>query len=125
MRPRRSVLYLPGANERALEKAKDLSADALMLDLEDAVAPDAKEEARRRVCAAVSSAVYGEREVAIRVNGIGTEWHDDDLRAVAQAGPHAVVVPKVSSAADVHAVEEALTAAKAPEIGRASCRERV
>lgn len=115
MRPRRSVLYLPGANERALEKAKGLPADALVLDLEDAVAPDAKVTARQRVCAAVSSGAYGEREVAVRVNGIGTEWHDDDLRTVAQAGPHAVVIPKVSSATDVHAVEDALTAAGAPQ----------
>src|SRR4051794_24087457 len=101
-KPRRSVLYMPGANERALEKAKTLPADALILDLEDAVAPDAKESARERVCAAASSGEYGAREVTIRVNGLDTPWHDADLRAAAQAGPAAVVVPKVNSAAEVH-----------------------
>ena len=107
MRPRRSVLYMPGANERALEKAKTLPADALILDLEDAVAPDAKAAARERVCAAVGS--YGDREVTIRVNGIGTPWHLDDLRAAGEAGPSAVVVPKVNSADEVHAIEKSLS----------------
>lgn len=107
MRPRRSVLYMPGANERALEKAKTLPADALILDLEDAVAPDAKPAARERVCAAVGS--YGSREVTIRVNGAGTPWHADDLRAAGEAGPSAVVVPKVNSVDEVHAIEEALS----------------
>jgi citrate lyase subunit beta / citryl-CoA lyase len=107
MRPRRSVLYMPGANERALEKAKTLPADALILDLEDAVAPDAKVAARERVCAAVGS--YGSREVAVRVNGLGTPWHADDLRAAGEAGPDAVVVPKVNSAEEVHAIEKALS----------------
>ncbi|GAA3535552.1 CoA ester lyase [Amycolatopsis ultiminotia] len=113
LRPRRSVLYMPGANERALEKAKTLPADALILDLEDAVAPDAKEAARERVCAAVDS--YGSREVTIRVNGLDTEWHDADLRAAAAAGPAAVVVPKVNSAAEVHNIERALELGGAPE----------
>lgn len=107
MRPRRSVLYMPGANERALEKAKTLPADALILDLEDAVAPDAKVSARERVCAAVGS--YGSREVTIRVNGAGTPWHADDLRAAGEAGPSAVVVPKVNSVDEVHAIEKALS----------------
>ncbi len=115
MRPRRSVLYMPGANERALEKAKTIPADALILDLEDAVAPEAKAAARERVCAAAASGSYGQREVAIRVNGIGTPWHNDDLRAVAEAGPAAVVVPKVNSAADVQTIERALQAGGAPE----------
>lgn len=115
MRPRRSVLYMPGANERALEKAKALPADALILDLEDAVAPDAKPEARERVCAAAASGEYGGREITIRVNGIGTEWHADDLRAVAEAGPDGVVVPKVDSVAEVAAIESALEAAGAPD----------
>ena len=115
LRPRRSVLYMPGANERALEKAKTLPADALILDLEDAVAPDAKTDARKRVCAAAASGAYGRREVTIRVNGLDTEWHADDLRAAAQAGPDAVVVPKIGSAADVHAVERALADAGAPD----------
>ncbi|WP_326567487.1 CoA ester lyase [Amycolatopsis rhabdoformis] len=112
VRPRRSVLYMPGANERALEKAKSLPADALILDLEDAVAPDAKEAARDRVCAALGD--YGSREVAIRVNGLDTEWHDADLRAAAAAGPAAVVVPKVNSATEVHNIERALELGGAP-----------
>jgi citrate lyase subunit beta / citryl-CoA lyase len=114
LRPHRSVLYLPGANERALEKAKQLPADALILDLEDAVAPDAKLAARQRVCSMVGSGQYAGRMVAIRVNGRGTGWHDDDLRAVAEAGPGAIVVPKVNSADDVRAVEQALATAGAP-----------
>ncbi|WP_431954430.1 HpcH/HpaI aldolase/citrate lyase family protein [Actinacidiphila sp. bgisy167] len=115
LRPRRSVLYMPGANERALEKAKTLPTDALILDLEDSVAPDAKPDARKRVAAAAASGEYGHREVAIRVNAPGTPWHEDDLRAAAEAGPDAVVVPKVDSAAIVHAVERALEAAGAPD----------
>jgi citrate lyase subunit beta/citryl-CoA lyase len=114
LRPRRSVLYMPGANERALEKAAGLPADALILDLEDAVAPDAKVDARTRVCEAAASGRYAPREVAIRVNSPGTAWHDDDLTAVAEAGPDAVVVPKVDDAATVHAVAKALDAAGAP-----------
>ncbi|MBP2324174.1 citrate lyase subunit beta/citryl-CoA lyase [Kibdelosporangium banguiense] len=112
---RRSVLYMPGANERALEKAKTLAADALILDLEDAVAPDSKVEARKRVCEAAASGEYGKREITIRVNGFGTQWHADDLRAAAEAGPDAVVVPKVNSAAEVHAIERALEAGGAPD----------
>ncbi|MFI5523725.1 HpcH/HpaI aldolase/citrate lyase family protein [Streptomyces platensis] len=115
LRPRRSVLYMPGANERALEKAKSLPADALILDLEDAVAPDAKADARKRVAAAAASGEYGYREVTIRVNGPGTAWHADDLRAAAEAGPDAVVVPKVDSAETVREVERALEAAGAPD----------
>jgi citrate lyase subunit beta / citryl-CoA lyase len=118
LRPRRSVLYMPGANARALEKAQGLPADALILDLEDAVAPDAKTEARERVCEAAASDRYGRREVAVRANGIGTPWHDDDLRAIAAAGPAAVVVPKIDSAADVHTVEKALEAGGAPDSTR-------
>ena len=113
-RPRRSVLYLPSSNERALEKAKTLPVDALILDLEDAVAPDAKEQARENACAAVRSGDYGRRELTIRVNGIGTRWHEDDLAAAAAAGPDAVVVPKVSSAAEVRQLVAALEAAGAP-----------
>ena len=113
--PRRSVLYMPGANERALEKAKGLDADALILDLEDAVAPDAKVEARDRVCAAAASGEYGSKEVAIRVNGLDTQWHADDIAAVAATGPAAVVVPKVSSVDDVRAIEEGLRAGGAPD----------
>ncbi len=115
LRPRRSVLYMPGANERALEKAKGLAADALILDLEDAVAPDAKAEARDRVCAAAASGEYGKREIAVRANGLDTEWHADDVAAIAAAGPDAMVVPKINSVDDVRAVEAALTAGGAPE----------
>ena len=113
--PRRSVLYMPGANERALEKAKGLNADALILDLEDAVAPEAKADARDRVCAAASSGEYGTKEVTIRVNGLTTEWHAADIAAAAKAGPAAVVVPKVDSVADVHAIERGLEAGGAPD----------
>ncbi len=115
MKPRRSVLYMPGANERALEKAKGLPADALILDLEDAVAPDAKAAARDRVCEAVGSGGYGRREVMIRVNGLDTEWHADDLAAAAKAGPAGVVVPKINSAAEVALVERSLEASGAPD----------
>jgi citrate lyase subunit beta / citryl-CoA lyase len=115
LRPRRSVLYMPGANERALEKAKTLPADALILDLEDAVAPDAKVEARARVCAAAASDEYSRKEITIRANGLDTPWHADDIRAIAEAGPAGVVVPKINSAADVAAVEAALEAAGAPD----------
>ena len=114
LRPRRSVLYMPGANERALEKAQGLDADALILDLEDAVAPDAKEEARARVCAAAASGAYGNREVTIRANGIGTRWHEDDVTAIATSGAAAIVVPKVATRADVERVDAALAAAGAP-----------
>jgi citrate lyase subunit beta/citryl-CoA lyase len=115
IRPRRSVLYMPGANERALEKAKGLAADAIIFDLEDATAPDAKVDARGRVCAAVASGEYGNRELTIRVNGLDTSWHADDIRAAAEAGPAAVVVPKVGSVADVAAIEKGLEAAGAPD----------
>jgi len=113
--PRRSVLYMPGANERALEKAKGLEADALIFDLEDAVAPDAKAEARDRVCAAVAGGGYGRRELTIRVNGLDTEWHAADVAAVAKAGPAGMVVPKINSVDDLRAVEDALAAGGAPD----------
>ncbi|QGN58142.1 CoA ester lyase [Nostocoides sp. HKS02] len=114
-RPRRSVLYLPSSNERALEKAKTLAVDALILDLEDAVAPDAKASAREKACAAARSGEYGPRELTIRINAIGTQWHDEDLRAVSAAGPDAIVVPKVGSAAEVRQLVAAMESAGAPE----------
>jgi citrate lyase subunit beta / citryl-CoA lyase len=114
-RPRRSVLYLPGANARALEKAKSIRCDALILDLEDAVAPDDKAAARDAVCAAARSGDYGSREVTIRVNGADTEWHADDLAAVCAAGPDAIVVPKVNSADAVLQLVEAMAGHDAPE----------
>ncbi|HZT27380.1 MAG TPA: CoA ester lyase [Pseudolabrys sp.] len=96
-RPRRSVLYMPGSNARALEKAKTLAADGLILDLEDSVAPEAKEAARRQVTEAVKAGGFAPREVFIRVNGLDTPWHADDLSAAAHAAPDAILVPKVSS----------------------------
>ncbi|MEI6620972.1 MAG: CoA ester lyase [Actinomycetes bacterium] len=115
LRARRSVLYMPGANERALEKAKTLDTDSLILDLEDAVAPDAKDQARDRVCAAAASGEYGHREITIRINGIGTAWHDADVAAVVLAKPAAVVVPKVNTAAEVVALDAELRAAGADD----------
>jgi len=106
---------MPSSNERALEKAKSIACDGLILDLEDAVAPDAKPAAREAACAAAASGEYGRRTLTIRVNGIGTEWHDADLEAAAQAGPHAVVVPKVDSAAEVAQLVDALERHGAPD----------
>ncbi|MBS0549548.1 MAG: CoA ester lyase, partial [Proteobacteria bacterium] len=114
VRPRRSVLYMPGANTRALEKARTLPADALIFDLEDAVAPDAKEAARANVVAAAKSRGYGKREIAIRCNGLATPWGKADVAAIATSGADAIVVPKVESAADVAAVVNLLNAAGAP-----------
>ena len=118
LRPRRSALYMPGANERAMEKAKSLDVDALILDLEDSVSPDSKADARDRVCAAVRSGEYGYRELVIRTNGIDTAWHADDLAAAAKAGPDAILVPKVNSAGDVRQIEAAMVAAGAPDSTR-------
>lgn len=112
-RPRRSVLYMPGSNARALEKAKEIPADALILDMEDAVAPDAKEEARTQVTDAVKGGGYGKREISIRVNGLDTPWGKDDIKAAVAAGPDAILVPKINSAADVERAEEALSDAGA------------
>ena len=112
-RPRRSVLYMPASNERALEKAKSIPCDALILDLEDAVAPAAKAEARAAACAAVQSGAYGRRELTIRINAHDTEWHAADLAAACAAGPDAIVVPKVNSADEVRSLVAAM--ADAPE----------
>jgi citrate lyase subunit beta/citryl-CoA lyase len=98
IRPRRSVLYMPGSNARALEKAKTLPADAVILDLEDSVAPDAKDAAREQVASTVKAGGFGSREVFIRVNGIDSPWHAEDLTAAAHAGPDTILVPKVSNA---------------------------
>ncbi|HEV2558735.1 MAG TPA: CoA ester lyase [Microvirga sp.] len=104
IRPRRSVLYMPGSNARALEKAKTLPADALILDLEDAVAPDAKAEAREQVAAAVKAGGYGGRELVIRINALDTPWGEADLAAAVAAAPDAILVPKVSSPEALSAV---------------------
>jgi citrate lyase subunit beta / citryl-CoA lyase len=98
IRPRRSVLYMPGSNARALEKAKTLPADGVILDLEDSVAPEAKDAARQQVTDAVKAGGFGRREVFVRVNGVDTPWHADDLSAAAHAAPDAILVPKVSGA---------------------------
>jgi citrate lyase subunit beta/citryl-CoA lyase len=115
IRPRRSVLYMPGSNSRALEKARNLPADGLIFDLEDAVAPDAKEMARRLVQQALSQGGYGEREILLRVNGTATAWGKDDLIAAAGSGAHGVLLPKVESAAMVQEAEAILKQAGAAE----------
>jgi len=97
IRPRRSVLYMPGSNARAIEKARTLPADAVILDLEDSVAPDAKAAAREQVIAAVKAGGFGPREVVVRVNGIDTPWHADDLTAAGHAAPDAILIPKVTT----------------------------
>lgn len=114
LRPRRSVLYMPAANERALEKATTIACDAIIFDLEDAVAPDAKPAARHRAVAATSSGEYGRRELAIRCNGLSTPWGADDLAAVAAVAPAAVVIPKVDSVAYLDDVVARLDAGGAP-----------
>jgi citrate lyase subunit beta / citryl-CoA lyase len=115
VRPRRSVLYMPGANQRALDKARTLSADALILDLEDSVAPDSKVQARENVCAAVRSHGYGSRELVIRVNALETPWGTADLLAAAAAEPDAILVPKVSHPGDIVSAAKVLKAAGAPD----------
>jgi citrate lyase subunit beta/citryl-CoA lyase len=108
IRPRRSVLYMPGSNARAIEKARTLPADAVILDLEDSVAPDAKAAARQQVMDAVTAGSFGAREVIVRINGLDTQWWLDDLNAVAKAKPDAVLVPKVSSPDHLEDVAERL-----------------
>ena len=106
-RPRRSVLYMPGANTRALEKAKTLAADSLILDLEDAVAPDAKANARKNILAALETG-FGHREAVVRINGLSTPWGLDDLKAFANSKADAIVLPKVESAAQIQEVAKLL-----------------
>lgn len=113
IRPRRSVLYMPGSNARALEKARSLPADALILDLEDAVAPDAKELARKQVCETVKAKGFGKREIIIRANALSTAWGEADIAAAAEAGPDAILIPKVSSPRDLEAIEARLVSAGA------------
>ena len=114
-RPRRSVLYMPGSNERALEKARSLPADALIFDLEDAVAPDAKPLAREKVCDAVKSGGYGGREIVIRINALETPWGTEDLIAACEARPHAILVPKVAHPGDIISVAKILQGMHAPD----------
>jgi citrate lyase subunit beta/citryl-CoA lyase len=113
-RPRRSVLYMPGSNARALEKGRGLAADALILDLEDAVAPDAKALAREQIIAAVQAGGYGRREIIVRINPLDSPWGHDDLAAMATSGADAILLPKVESAAMVHDLEMQMVGAGAP-----------
>lgn len=113
-RPRRSCLYMPGANAKALEKAKTLAADVLLLDLEDSVAPEAKADARGQVAAAVTAGGYGKREVIVRVNALATPWGRDDILAAGGAGPNGILAPKVESAAQVKALNAAMNATGFP-----------
>ncbi len=114
-RPRRSVLYMPASRASALEKAKSLPADALIFDLEDAVAPDAKADARQMAVQAALSGEYGRREIAIRANGLDTPWGKEDLQAIARSGAHAVVIPKVESTKMLEEADQILADAGAPE----------
>ncbi len=115
IRPRRSLLFMPGSNARALEKARSLPVDGLILDLEDAVAPDAKAQARDQVAEAVAARAFGRREVLIRINALDTPWWIDDLGMAAKVRPDGVLVPKVSSVADLAAVADRLTEASADQ----------
>jgi citrate lyase subunit beta/citryl-CoA lyase len=115
LRPRRSVLYMPSSNERALEKAKTIACDALIFDLEDAVAPDAKEAARANAVAAARSGEYGKREITIRCNGLDTPWGAADVAAAAVSTAAAVVIPKVNSVDYLDDIARRLTEAGAPE----------
>jgi citrate lyase subunit beta/citryl-CoA lyase len=112
-RPRRSVLYMPASNPRAVEKARGLTCDVVILDLEDAVAPEAKPAARARAVEAVRAGGFGRREVVIRCNGLDTPWGADDLRAVAAAGPDAILAPKINGPADIKIYETAIAHAPA------------
>jgi citrate lyase subunit beta/citryl-CoA lyase len=114
-RPRRSVLYMPGSNARALEKGRGLPADGLILDLEDAVAPDAKATAREQIAAALQQGGYGRREIVVRVNALDSPWGRDDVKALAGSGADALLLPKVESAAMVHELEGLMEAAGAPD----------
>ena len=116
VRPRRSVLYMPGSNPRALEKGRSLPADALILDLEDAVAPDAKASGRETIVAALKEkSAYGRRELIVRVNGLDTPWGHDDLASLARAGADAILLPKVESADMVRRAATVLANAGAPD----------
>jgi citrate lyase subunit beta / citryl-CoA lyase len=110
-RPRRSVLYMPASNARAIEKARTLPCDAIILDLEDAVAPDAKPAARDQAVAAIAGGGFGDREMIIRCNGLDTPWGADDLAAAAKAGPDAILVPKVNGPDDIATYNAAIAAA--------------
>lgn len=105
-RPRRSCLYMPASNPRALEKAKTLPADTIILDLEDAVAPDAKDDARDAACSALADGSYGKREMVVRVNAMDTPWFADDMKSICASKADGVLVPKILSAADIVKISE-------------------
>lgn len=113
-RPRRSCLYMPGANTKAMEKAKTLAADVLLLDLEDSVAPEIKDIARAQVAAAVKVGGYGKREVIVRVNALATPWGRDDIAAAGPVRPEGILAPKVESGEEVRALNLAMDAARFP-----------
>ncbi len=110
IRPRRSLLFMPGSNARALEKARNLAADGIILDLEDSVAPDAKAMARDQIAQAIAAKGFGRREVLIRVNGLDSPWWIDDIAMAGQARPDGILVPKVSSVEDLNAIGDRLKA---------------
>ena len=114
VRPRRSVLYMPGANARALDKARSLPADGLILDLEDAVSPDSKDLARNQIADALKTGGYGFREVIVRTNGLETPWGLDDIKALAPLGPDAILLPKVEDPATILKADALLNEAGAP-----------
>jgi citrate lyase subunit beta/citryl-CoA lyase len=113
-RPRRSAMYTPGANERALEKGRDVPADILIMDLEDGVAPDAKDSARDNILRVLGEGGYGRREIGVRINGAGSEWHEQDVASIAASGANMLVVPKVDSPDTVIAINKLMEAANAP-----------
>jgi citrate lyase subunit beta/citryl-CoA lyase len=114
VRPRRSVLYMPGSNTRAMEKAKTIAADAIILDLEDAVSPDAKATARQQIVDALAGGGYGKREMIVRINGLDTPWGADDMAAIAKSGADAILVPKINDAETVKGLVAAMDKAGAP-----------
>jgi citrate lyase subunit beta/citryl-CoA lyase len=120
-RLRRSALYLPAANTRAIEKAATLDCDVIIFDLEDAVSPEEKTEARQQACAAVSARHFGSRELVIRINGVGTPWYAEDLRCAIRAAPDAILLPKVEAPAQVQSVAQALQADRVAPATRLWC----
>jgi len=109
------MLYMPGSNARVLEKGRSLPADALILDLEDAVAPDAKETARQQILDALAEGGYGKREILVRVNGLDSEWGSEDIAVMARSGADAILLPKVESAEMVRRAEELMVDGGAPD----------
>src|ERR1700709_1717400 len=108
IRPRRSVLFMPGSNPRALEKARNLPADGIILDLEDSVAPDAKAMARDQIAQAIAAKGFGKREVLIGANALDWPWWVDDVAMAGKARPDGILVPKISSVADLTAIADRL-----------------